>query len=273
MDMIAVDLGKCTRCGLCARICPYVVLEMDEEKGPLAKGKFCISCGHCVAVCPTGAMDNINAPKAKQVPDNYPALGAAQAAHFLRSRRSVRWFKNTPVREQDLLTLLDMARFAPTASNSQGITFLVIENPETLRAVSSAVIDWGRSALEDDLPVSTLMHGLLDRYSEGTDSVTFNAPALVIALAEAGLGVNFPRRPRENSIFSLMYAHLFAPSLGLASCWLGVLEACALSGCLPLLNILQLPENLLFGGALAVGYPQYKHKNLTDRNPLQMIRR
>jgi nitroreductase len=117
------------------------------------------------------------------------------------------------------------------------------------------------------------MSGLIDRYSEGTDSITFNAPALITAITEADMHVNFPRRPRENSIFCLMYAHLFAPALGLGSCWLGVLEACAFSGCLPLLNILNLPENMAFSGALAVGYPQYKHKNMPDREPLRIIRR
>jgi nitroreductase len=249
------------------------VLKVDKENGPQSIREFCISCGHCVAVCPNAAIDNINAPRAKQVPDNYPTLGAAQAAHFLRSRRSVRWFKDKPVPAQDLNTLLDMARFAPTASNSQSITFLLIENPKTLKAISTAVIDWGRSAMEDDLPISTLMSGLIDRYDAGTDSILFSAPALVITLTHAHMSTHFPRRPRENSIFYLLYAHLFAPALGLGSCWLGVLEACAFSGCLPLLNILSIPDNMVFSGALAVGYPQYKHKNMLDRNPLQVIRR
>ncbi len=131
--------------------------------------------------------------------------------------------------------------------------------------MSAAVIEWGQAAVEDDLPVSTIMHGLIGKYEQGLDSVLFNAPCLVVTASEHSW-----RRARENSIFSLLYAQLYAPSLGLASCWAGVFEACVFAGCRPLLELLDLPPGLNFGAALALGYPDYHHPRLVDRNPLKL---
>ncbi|MDR0616916.1 MAG: EFR1 family ferrodoxin [Synergistaceae bacterium] len=45
---------KCTGCGLCARICPEVNIEMADGKARI--GKDCQSCQRCVAFCPAGAI-------------------------------------------------------------------------------------------------------------------------------------------------------------------------------------------------------------------------
>jgi nitroreductase len=62
-----------------------------------------------------------------------------------------------------------------------------------------------------------------------------------------------------------------AETLGLGSCWAGVLEGCALAGCLPLLRLLDIPEGMTFTGALALGYPRHRHRSIPERNPLQVI--
>ena len=265
MSFISVDLQKCTRCGLCARDCPYVVLAVDAKNGPRVIREACVACGHCVAVCPQAALDNENCPLAAQTPDLAPALPPDDVWHLLRSRRSIRWFEEKKPGREEIARLLDLARFAPTASNTQGLDFLVFDRRETLEAMSAAVIDWGRAAVEDDLPISSIMNGLIEKYEQGLDSILFNAPCLVVtasALPE--------RRTRENSIFSLLYAQLYAPSLGLGSCWAGVLEACAFAGCRPLLQLLDLPPGANFGAALALGYPRYRHPRLVDRQPLRL---
>ncbi|MBA8933833.1 hypothetical protein BCD96_003586 [Clostridium beijerinckii] len=48
-------------------------------------------------------------------------------------------------------------------------------------------------------------------------------------------------------------------------------SACATCGYKPLLDILNLPENMkVVTAGLMVGFPKYTYKRLVDRNPLQV---
>ena len=63
-------------------------------------------------------------------------------------------------------------------------------------------------------------------YSEqGLDNILRDAPHLILAMAQKDFV-----RGRENSVFSLAYLELFAPSLGLGSCWAGIVEMCIFAG-------------------------------------------
>ena len=121
MDLITVTEEKCIKCEQCIKSCPAFVLTMGENVPEEVSNTNCIACGHCVAICPTGAIDNIKAPLSKQVDGKeFPKLNAGQAEHFLRSRRSIRTYKDKAVSRDELTKLVDIARLAPTGSNSQG---------------------------------------------------------------------------------------------------------------------------------------------------------
>lgn len=267
MNLIQVDPARCTRCGLCARVCPYVVLEVDPANGPHVIRDTCIACGHCVAVCPTEAIDNRKSPLSRQLPATEPVLNEKTAAYFLRARRTIRWYQKRRVSREKITKILDMARFAPTGSNSQGISWLIIDNPETIRAVSKAVIEWEKQETTQNPHASPLFEAQIERFLKNKeDSILFNAPCLIIALSP----YDSPKRARENAILSMIYAQLYAPSLGLGTCWAGVFEGCVNAGWSPLLNILNLTEKMTFAGGMVIGYPNYTHKRLTDRAPLNI---
>jgi nitroreductase len=73
---------------------------------------------------------------------------------------------------------------------------------------------------------------------------------------------------RENSMISLSYLELYAPSLELGSCWAGVFEICARSDNSPMYKIFNIPEKKKITEAVMVGYPKYSYKRFTDRQPL-----
>ena len=267
MDLIQVDQEKCTRCGLCVQVCPSRVIIM-ESQGPEATNSSCIACGHCVAVCPQAALDNRKAPLAKQAPlDNEPALDPEIAARFMRTRRSIRCYKQVGVPRDKILQMLEIANMAPTGGNSQGVAYHVIENAEVLRKITAVTVDWMEEQVLQGSPWAKYFDGLVDVYRKtGEDVILREAPCLVVAVTNK----RFFDRGRDNTHFALAYAELYAPTLGLGTCWAGFFGACAASGYQPLLELLNLSPQLAVTGGLMVGFPKYSYKRQVNRNPLQV---
>lgn len=46
------DEEKCTKCGICKRVCPLQVEEVYEQKGGTIKTSMCMLCTRCVEMCP-----------------------------------------------------------------------------------------------------------------------------------------------------------------------------------------------------------------------------
>lgn len=267
-SIIQVDQEKCIHCSHCANVCPTSFIHMGQN-GPEDTENHCIACGHCVAVCPCEALDNLKAPLFNQVPlEKSPVIDAETAANFLRARRSIRCYKPVAVPKEKILQLLNIARLAPTGSNSQGLTYYVIDTPDTLTAIKAAVIGWTEELIKNDSPMAPYVTGIVDRYHKsGHDGILRDAPCLIVAIAPKEL----LSRGRDNTHFSLAYAELYAPTIDLGTCWAGFFEACALSGYQPLLDLLKIPVDMTVTGGLMVGYPKYTYKRLVDRQPLQVI--
>jgi ferredoxin-type protein NapH len=49
---ISKDEEKCTKCGICKRVCPLQVTEVYEKKGGAIKTSMCTLCLRCVEMCP-----------------------------------------------------------------------------------------------------------------------------------------------------------------------------------------------------------------------------
>ncbi len=46
------DEKKCTKCGICKRVCPVQVTEVYEQKGGKIMTSMCVLCFRCVEMCP-----------------------------------------------------------------------------------------------------------------------------------------------------------------------------------------------------------------------------
>jgi nitroreductase len=241
------------------------MIEM-KQLGPELQQQ-CFGCGHCVAVCPEGALDHTLAPLAKQVPiGDFPVLDAATAARFLRSRRSIRCYKQESVPKEVLLQLLDIARFAPSGCNSQGLSYVVVTKRELMEKLTGATVQWLEEQIRNNAAWAMPFAGLAASYrNTKRDVILRDAPHLIVATA-----------PKEHIFakvsarYSLAYVELLAPALGLGTCWAGFLEACAFSGNPELYRLLDIGKNLDIAGAVMAGYPCYTYQRLVDRNPLEV---
>jgi nitroreductase len=60
--------------------------------------------------------------------------------HVLKNRRSVRKFKSTPIPDEHIMKILDMARTAPTSGNQQPWKFLVIQDRDKLDRLRDEIV-------------------------------------------------------------------------------------------------------------------------------------
>ena len=262
---IQVDLAKCTRCGFCSEVCPSGIIRVNENGPALTVPKACIKCGHCVAICPQAALDHNRNPLGSQTEiAQFAKLSAEEAERFLRGRRSIRAYKPEKISPETLLRLLNVARMAPSGGNSQGISFLVLSEPVVLKKISATVIEWLEEQIRQEVAWVKPYAGMAKIYREtGYDVVLRDAPHLVLALAASKNPIG-----RDNGRYALTYTELFAPALGLGSCWAGFFEMAAFANYPPLLELIGLPEGKAITGALMLGVPKYQYQRLVERNPL-----
>lgn len=269
-NLITADKNLCTQCGLCIKVCPMGILTMDAET-PVTQAESCMACGHCVAVCPTEAITNRLAPlQAQEKRDSALDPDRKQAAQFLRGRRSVRWFREKPLQEEELREILNIGAYAPTAGNSQGVSWLVIENRRNLKNITAACV---RFLEENFYPANphigeSMKQRLAEYHEKGTDIVLLGAPCLAIALSEK----DSPLGGRDNAVSAMNYIQLYAHTAGIGICWAGIVEVCARSGYRPLLELLDIPEGREVQGAMMVGYPRYGFRRIPERNMPQILR-
>ncbi len=73
----------------------------------------------------------------------------------------------------------------------------------------------------------------------------------------------------EDSALALSYLELFAPTLGLGSCWGGYFYS-AVNAYAPLFEALDLPADHRAFGAVMVGYPKFKYQRSPVRKEPQV---
>jgi len=55
VDVIAIDVERCTGCGACVKVCPTGALYLVDGRAAL-DGTLCRECEACLAACPTVAI-------------------------------------------------------------------------------------------------------------------------------------------------------------------------------------------------------------------------
>ncbi|MBU0971155.1 MAG: nitroreductase family protein, partial [Proteobacteria bacterium] len=145
MSLFKIDTRKCDKDGICAIECPAHIIKMTEEGPAPAAGaeEFCIRCGHCVAICPKGAFNlEFLTPDQCMPIEKELMLTPEHAEHFLRSRRSIRRYKDKSVPRQIFEKALSISCCAPTGSNRQTVKWLVLDKQAEVQKVAAHVIDW-----------------------------------------------------------------------------------------------------------------------------------
>jgi nitroreductase len=161
----------------------------------------------------------------------------------IKNRRSVRAFTNEPVSDEEVMKIIDAARWAPSAGNIQPWEFVIVRNPEIKHGLSAAALD---QTFIEEAPVVIVVCANQLRSSRGYGSRGVNLYCLQDTAAAT------------QNLLSAAYA------LGLATCWVGAFEEEEAR------KVLRIPSGVRPVTIIPVGHPAEKPET-PDRRPLSEI--
>jgi nitroreductase/NAD-dependent dihydropyrimidine dehydrogenase PreA subunit len=265
MAIFTINEATCSKCGACVEVCHIGIIDFPKGGYPkpfATAEELCSKCGACLVVCPSTSLIHRDIPLDSCSPAD-PSLKVSfeQSAHLIKSRRSIRNFKDKPVSRENISRIIDAARYAPTGMNSQPVKWLVIDDKDDMQDFRKAGADFMIAAVKNSPRLAPLASLTVQRKEDGIDDFLHGAPAVV-----ATYGPKELPGPRLSSIIALAYVDLAAIGLGLGCCWDGFFTVAA-NSYPPVKNRITLPEGNEIYGSLAIGYPKYKYHSVPMRNP------
>lgn len=124
---IQVDAEMCIGCGLCVSDCPVSDIAIIKQKA-VVKATNCIYCGHCVAICPKNAICMSGFKEYPKNIDKKTVLNPQLLMESIRTRRSIRHFKDHSIDPEIIAQIIKAGRLSPTAKNAQDVSYIVLEN-------------------------------------------------------------------------------------------------------------------------------------------------
>lgn len=266
MGSIKLDETKCERDGICVAICPMGLFRQKEAgKVPTHKPDarhFCIDCYHCIAACPHEALTigSVDASNCEPL-DEEMKISQEEAEQFLRSRRSIRSYKEKAVEKETITGLIELASHAPSGHNNRDLRWTVYYHPDDVQHLSAQVIDWARYEMtnQPELAKKFYLDRLVKGWDLGIDTICHNAPHLIVVHASKSNPM-----ARQAATIAINYLELAAISMGLGTCWAGYFQM-AVGAWKPLREKLSLSKDEAVHGALMIGYPKYSYHRLPPR--------
>jgi len=267
---------KCIECMLCVRDCVMGVWRNIDGKPQVVDIDLCNRCSHCIAVCPCDAIIHDGLKKEEITPINRKNLNPEAYRDIITSRRSIRQFKNKPVPREIIEQVLDTARYAPTASNSQDVGYIVIMDKRLIEKTAAGIFDLASNlfnktkdgigwVLAELTGLSKnrylrVMHYVQNQHAQNSrDFILHDAPVLILIHAPK-------RKPFACDDCNIAATTIinYAHTLGLGTCFMGLLIL-VLKWRKKIRKEFRVPEGRRVYAALVMGYPAYRFTNTVSR--------
>ncbi|KKG07339.1 nitroreductase [Methanosarcina sp. 2.H.A.1B.4] len=162
-----------------------------------------------------------------------PVTGESKVIDTILNRRSVREFTDRPISKEEINTILNAGRWAPSGLNNQPWRFIVVRNPETIHKLSECT-----------------------HYS----SIIAGAPLLIAAFLDTEHSYNRTKDIQAIGA-SIQNMLLACCELGLGAVWLGEI----LNQSEKVNSIIECPSKLELMAVLAIGEPVSKERTSTRK--------
>jgi nitroreductase len=145
----------------------------------------------------------------------------------IKTRRSIRKYKREPIPDEDLQTLMEAARLAPSADNRQPWRFVIVQDSDRKKALA-----------------------------EAASNQTFLSDAAIVITAVSDREASTQWHEKDTMI-ALEHIVLAATALGYGTCWIGAFDEHEVK------HLLKIPSRMKVVALLPIGVPNEK----PDPNP------
>lgn len=200
---------------------------------------------------------------------------------LVKTRRSIHRFKPDPLPDDYIEKILEVARWAPSGMNMQPWEFVVVKEPELKdKIVGLAEADYSVSKEMERTRNPIYQSAQKDIYASSNKYDYTQAPVFILVFGDTRtipglpLVVQYTQQRLRYTFqagldYTLLYMHLAATSLGLASRWLSAVQSpqahCLIKG------LLGVPEYMEILDMMVLGYPALKPREKLMRDKNKMI--
>lgn len=249
MKHIEINRELCTGCGKCVKDCVSGKIELVDGKAQFMY-ESCLQCGHCFAVCPVNAVTMTNYESAEEIaPFNISEFDSDKFLLALKSRRTIRRFKNKDVSDEMIHKIIEAGRYCPTGTNAQDFSFTVIK--KKLPEIEKEAVKVFRLAQRTASPFSKYLRNVII-----DDNFFFKGAPVVIIVNGKGT---------TSACLASSYMELMAESMGLGVLYSGFLVGVAKINP-KLSSMLETKKGHSPVTALVIGWPDVEYKRIPPRN-------
>ena len=114
---------------------------IEHKKAKVLSPSRCWECGQCVAVCPVDAIAHSSfsledCPIIERSENDLEKL-----VGYFRERRSNRVYQTKRVEREKVASLVNTARWAPSGKNLQAVSWLAVDDEETISLLSEKTVN------------------------------------------------------------------------------------------------------------------------------------
>lgn len=262
---LEIDKNKCIHCGLCVKDCTNRCLELGEDEIPrFHKGKedACMKCQHCLAICPKGALSILG--KSPQNSENISDIKPDDVLNLIKSRRSIRAYKQVNLDKERMTKLKNMLKYIPTGVNNHRLHISIVDDIEVMNDIRTKMTPKLIKLLENKIIKTTMPNfaALSKPLKNGIDVIFRGAPHLIAVSTPT----DAPCKKIDPTI-ALSYFELYAQSLGVGTLWCGFADGCF--RLLPeLCDYIGIPNGYKLGYIMLFGIPDVKYQRTTQPEEL-----
>ncbi len=162
----------------------------------------------------------------------------------IKTRRSIRKYRPTPIGEDVIFKIMEAAVHAPSSGNLQDWEFVIVRNETTKKGIADAC--YGQRIVEE-------------------------APIVIVVCSDSNRSSKYGERGRnlysvQNTAAAAQNIMLAAWEMGVGSCWIGAFDEVRVA------NTIILPSHVRPLAIITLGYPDEKPKPPKRWEPKDVVR-